>query len=693
MKKTKFMLFFACFVLLMALLVACDDALPDLPDGLLPDGVLPDDGIVDDGLTPDEGDGPDVDNGTDEGDEPNEDETPDDVLPDEEIVTHTVIFMDGNGGVLQTLTVPHGAAIDLSLITPPTGNAPFVTWKKLQSDSLSTLTSIVGNVTFLPVFDDGSQRYNVLFTFITPDGEVLDQPIVRTGVAYGEEVSLPQGYLNRVTKYDDYVAYGWDSDGDGQPDNGYKNITSNMTINALFREKQTFTATFYSDPRTTCQVEVKEGCAVDMSQVVYYPIVGQIFRGWEKADPAQESSLSCMLDDASFVARVGKINSVIPMVEKNTITVDGKKDIAYLSGTYLPINEERHADRAEGSFNSANAQAARPATRNDVIPGTGERSSWITADAWLLWDGDYVYVLIEVSDKTLTYRNPRYVQTMANAWLNDCIELYFDFEQDLSTTVNRKKVGMDALGQRLFSNSPTSIAMRPTHYGEITGAARSALGYYDGSVKRAYDTSDCLVGDKNLLLTTDNVGVQYAQTLNDTKHYSYRVEFAIPAKTEGVPDVANYHVDANGRLLSAPQLTSGDSMLADMVDPDYYRFTDGEKLKVGSFVRFSASVHDLMVTPDRLQDRNSGFYDDPATGATFLYSASNSQVYPPFVPCGNTQTQLSGYVTFALGSSNDAARWEVYELKGNGVNGVMKDENGNTIVQGSRDYLVQIPRS
>lgn len=556
---------------------------------------------------------------------------------------------------------------------------------------------------------DPTAKYTAVFKFIAPDGTELEPDVERRSISYNDPARQPIGYLNNITKFEDYVIIGWDSDGDGKADDGHEHVKGNMTIKAVFREKKMFTVKFYAADGEVCtELQVKEGTAVDMSKVTYDPVVGCIFKQWKNANSEDRTTLENVRGDAEFVAVFSKIDSVIPMVAKNTITVDGKKDPAYLSGAYLPINEERHADRAEVTYTAKDAQEARPKKRNEPSPLRPETpTSWITADAWLVWDGDYIYAMIEVADKSLTYRNPKYVQLTANAWLNDNVECYFNFEQGSDSEKNRKKLGLDALSQKLFANSIAVYGDNSTHYAEMEGAARSALGYYENGGKKDYDVTDGLTNDKAALESTDNVGVQYAETLNAAKNYSYRIELKLPAWTEGVPDKENYPmVDDNGRLPTGhiiddlPDSELNGTKVPKLIDKndasqvlmEYYRFTSGEKLKVGSFVRFALQINDLMVSQAELKDPNSGFYEGKAEDikpGDLLYTTVGAPIYPPFVPCGHTQYDLSGYVTYSLGGEGDAAKWEVYELKGSEIKAEMHDAEGNVIVQGSEEIVVK----
>ena len=131
---------------------------------------------------------------------------------------------------------------------------------------------------------------------------------------------------------------------------------------------------------------------------------------------------------------------------------------------------------------------------------------------------------------------------------------------------------------------------------------------------------------------------------------------------------------------------------------EYYRFTDGEKLQAGSLVRFNLQINDLMVTLGQLLNPNSGYYEgdpnnDEQMKKSFLYRADGvTEVYPPFVPCGNTQYDLEGYVAYLLGDENSVAKWEVYELTGSGIETEMRDAYGSLVEQGSTLVTVQIAK-
>jgi dienelactone hydrolase len=157
-----------------------------------------------------------------------------------------------------------------------------------------------------------------VFKFIAPDGTELEPDVERRNIGYNDPARQPNGYLNNITKFEDYVIIGWDSDGDGKADDGHEHVKSNLTIKAVFRDKETFTVKFYAvDGETCAELQVKEGTAVDMSKVSYDPIVGCIFKQWKNADAEDKTTLENVRGDAEFVAVFSKIDSVIPMVEKN----------------------------------------------------------------------------------------------------------------------------------------------------------------------------------------------------------------------------------------------------------------------------------------------------------------------------------------------------------------------------------------
>ena len=349
---------------------------------------------------------------------------------------------------------------------------------------------------------DTTQKFTATFKFIDPNGNELAEDIERRNITYNGEAYLPNGYQNVVTKFADYVLIGWDSDGDGVADDGYKHVKKNITINAVFRAKEMFTVKFYDTPTHYTEVTAKEGSAIDVSGLSCAPEIGKIFKGWVNADSEDATTLDCAKSNASFVAQFAKIDSVIPMVNKNVVTIDGIKEDAWKNAAYLPINAERHADREVGTYEQQIKD--RPKKDGDEVKGI--KTSWITADAWLLWDGDYVYMLVEVSDKTLSYRNTMYINLNYNAWLNDNVEAYFNFEQNASAATNKKKLGIDALGYKLFANSIAVYGDNSTHYADMQGAARSALGYYKNGAITKVDASEGLTNDKGELERTDDVG-------------------------------------------------------------------------------------------------------------------------------------------------------------------------------------------
>ena len=551
--------------------------------------------------------------------------------------------------------------------------------------------------------------FTITIQFIDPvTGDRLQQDIERTNKNYvlGFDCSsvLPRTLVNNVSSFADYILIGWDTTGDNTPDEGYKSLTGDIVINAVFRAKKMLTVKFYDTADHCTEIQVKEGDAIDTSTVTITPRVGYVFKSWQKADESNLTSLSKAVTDASFVAEYAKIDSVIPLISKNTITIDGKKDEeAWKNATYLPINEEKYADLETG-IDSAQLPV-RPAEKDGKIPATGKDSSWITADAWLLWDGEYIYMMVEVSDKTLTYRNPYYLSLNNNPWLNDTVEAYFNFEQTSTATQNKNKVAMDALGQKLFSNSIAVYGQRSTNFDDMEGAARSALGYFNGGAAPV-NPDATLTGDQTVLEGTDDDRVQYAG-YNGTKSYSYRIEFKFVAKTEGVPD-KNYDVDDNGRLATGTVLPNGDVVPelktdADKQDPnktkkEYYKFTEGKMLTAGCFVRFNLQITDLMVSRDDLEDEKSGFYEGQPGSIEQMklgsvFDKDGNAFFPPYVPCGHTQYDLSRYVSFSLGGEGSVAKWEVYELKGSTKDTAkMYDADGNEVVQGATTETVTIAK-
>ncbi len=507
---------------------------------------------------------------------------------------------------------------------------------------------------------DGSsaKTFTVTFKFLDPDGGELADPIVRPKVTRGGKALAPIGYVNDVQRFTDYVITGWDSNGDGVADEDYLNVTKNMEVVALLRTKVDCTVSFTRLDGTAIEngsITVKEGKDITPEMIAEkfdIPVeMGKYFKAWVLADDSSNSDLSCIRDNCTFKPTYGDTQGVVPLVD-SAITVDGVKDPVYENGAYLPLNNLRQAEGKPQLEDNPNFYGSTSAA--------DRYKTATSAGAYLVWDGDYVYFLIEVSDKSLSGRNEFYVMAIENAYLNDAAELFYSFEQTQAFTRNETKIGMDAAGLSKYSMSRTKgIGMgRSTHYEEIVAAADCALKY------------DAATAKARGLYSTG-----YSDAEKTVEAPSYRVEIKIPAKTEGVADKAGAEAEGKtideatgfigGKLEDYANETAYNNALKNEAN---YMFTEGTKLKAGAFFRVVLQVNDLMVDQNTLRDLSSGchedksinpitdpaYKDDAYAKANYLYNAEGKGVFPKFSAVAQTQYDTKYYVCFSLGADSQS---------------------------------------
>ena len=544
-------------------------------------------------------------------------------------------------------------------------------------------TGNTGNTGNTPGEDPGSnaKEFSVQFTFVDPEGNTLADPIVRPKVKRGNQAYPPNGYVNDVQRFDNYVITGWDSDGDGTADEGYKNVTRNMEVKALLRPKVDCTVNFVrlnGDAIENGTFTLKEGAEITEEMIAEkfdIPVeMGKYFKNWVLATETSNSDIGCIRDNCTFKPTYGDTQGVVPLVNKGAVTVDGERDAAYDNAAFLPLNPLKQAD--------TEAEALDDDPNHLGSTTSGERyKTKTTAKAYMVWDGDFVYFLIEVSDKTVSGRNEFYVKAIENAYLNDAIELFYTFEQTQASAKNNTKVGMDAAGLAKYSISRTKGigGGRSTHYEEIQAAADCALMYAESAANaRGLYTSG------------------YSDAEKTIEAPSYRVELAIPAKTEGVADKAG--AEAAGKTIdeatgfvggTAEDYGNDQAYQNALKNESNYMFTEGTKLKAGAFFRVSLQINDLMVSQTDLSDPTSGCHEDtskdpvndPAlkgdkyASLSYLYNAAGQGVYPKFAAIAQTQYQTKWYVCFSLGADSNSLT-TVYSF---GANREFLDKDGNDI--------------
>ncbi len=574
--------------------------------------------------------------------------------------TYTIQFESNGGNKVDPITQPYNTTVTAPEDPVKTGYV-FLGW---YTDELCTEAYVftvmpAGNITLYAKWQ--VPYYTVTFKYVDPNGNAMadwrgytEKTVMNIG--YGKEAK--NDLFEDPTAFADYVIIGWNEDlakaKAGEIDeNCVKSVKSNKTVYSVVREKVYFEIKFKNPDGTVFNtVSMKEGSAVD--DTIPHPVCpGKYFKMWQLVEEDVDSSINCIRDDCSFVAVFGSTDGIIGKVAKNTIILDGKRDEAYnTSGAYLPVNLKRQADQeTAGSYDV-----------NTVNPNTGSTGTrgvpTVDVDTWIVWDGDYIYLCIEVSDKSLVGRNQLYVKGGIDAYLNDAVELWYSFEQDATLTKNETRVGLDAMGTATYALG-RSLGIgggRSTHYDEIKYHVRNNLLGDTGS-----DLSRTgYVGNAEWKSSADGEEPEYLA--------SYIMELKIPAWTEGAADISIPGIDTKtGRLPGKAE---------DSNKKEDYAFTSGMKLQAGDFVRFNIQVHDLMISQSEMTGAvGTYFWDcppiakvlddwpryDPFKHKTMLFATDGNgtitgqaDTYGRFSAAGNTQRDVEQYVMFTLGDTGEA---------------------------------------
>lgn len=524
--------------------------------------------------------------------------------------------------------------------------------------------------------DEGDEdaEYAVTFMYVDPEGNPMPDVGGYTSKVHGRiewNKNARNTNTGSVTAFTDYVIIGWNTDLEkamaGEVDDAcIKNIKKDKTVYSVVREKELKTVTFLkSDGKVDSVVEMLEGSKVD-SSIKRPSEMGRYFKEWQFVqkddDNAHQSTINCIYGDCTFKAVMGATDGTIGKVGKDAIELDAKKDPAYeASGAYLAHNTAKMANDALDTAHSGSY----------MVPT-------VKADTWMVWDGDYIYLLIEVYDKSLTFRSDAYVKSGADAWCNDAVELWYNFEQDSTLTKNSTRVGLSALGdiktpgdgkyalpRSIYNGNPTGIGGgRSTHYDDIEYAVRNA--YFSD------DKSGLAADGKDLP--------------------SYIIEFKIPAWTEGEADLNYAYKDWNAATptekLTGLELEDFKAtgrlygVAADNDNIENYRFTSGTQLQGGDFVRFCLQINDLKISFDDLNPLRYLYLDTPdlatakdfvkhhgaAWDETFAFDSTimlyefdkttnklkGASTYDKFSATGSTQYNISMYLMFSLSDTAEA---------------------------------------
>lgn len=569
-----------------------------------------------------------------------------------------VTLLDEEGELFNVVSVTEGNSL-FYVPRPSVDNKSFYAWENVDPDSPSTENCVLEDSTFRAVMYDANATYQVLFKCVDSQGNAMASiygltEYLHTGIAFGGRVQ--HRFVNDIQTFDDYVIIGWNSDiekakaGIIDPE-CTENIRSDRTLYSVVREKDCFEVALLDASGNVLQtLSIKEGNALP-SDIAKPVQVGKAFSHWGIVGDDSISTPDCIRDNCSFMAVMRGLDGTIGKVAAGSIVVDGKRDYAYsVSGAMLPVNQKRQSDGAK--------TVAQGGSRAPAVSRT---------DAYVVWDGDYIYLLIEVYDKTLVGRAESYVKGGIDAWLNDTIELWYTFEKG-EILRNNTRIGIDAMGVATYAlgRSRGIGGGRSTHYTEIEYATRDSL----------HDAGSDLSSPSSLGITSP----------------SYIIELKIPAKTEGKADVEKYPNLSGAELETflATGLIPGRDPQSN--DPNDYAFTDGEKLVAGDVVYLNLTVHDLMLTQAQLDGRTGELLDSPSeerliadlgydyqkviTGlyalddVTGRLTGSAYSCYAKFSAAGATQMNVQYYLTLCLG---DTAKGE------NTVWSLGVDENNNTV--------------
>ena len=629
-----------------------------------------------------------------------------------------VIFFESNGGsAVAPITQPAGTVLTAPS-APTRKSAEFLGWYR---DAACTDPFVFDrmpdqSITLYAKWEDEGDEdegdvddtFTVTFMYVDPQGNALSDKNGRSqrdysNIEYNTEVR--NSYTGSVRAFENYVIVGWNTDKAkamaGEADaNCTKNIKKNKVVYSVVREKVEKTVTLLDSKGNVFDtVQILEGSKIDAT-VKRPSEPGLYFKDWKfvSNDEAGKtnSTVNCIYGDCTFKAVMCAPDGTIGKVAEGSITLDAKKDPAYeTSGAYLAHNNVK--------------------TVNDnktVASGGAYANPDIKADTWMVWDGNYIYLLIEVYDNSLTFRSETYIKSGVDAWCNDAVELWYCFEQDATPTQNNTRVGLSALGDvetkgdgkyalprsyypyKNSDDKTTGIGGgRSTHYDEIEYAVRNA--YYDAL------ENDLAADGKD--------------------KPSYIIEFKIPAYTEGEADLDWAYKDWKTKLnggTPTQRLTGAD--LEDFkrtgrlygVDKtndniNNYRFTSGTQLQAGNFVYFCLQINDLKISVEDLNPQAKKYLETPTLAQAKAFVAekngtwdddfefnSNIMLYEidpmtgklvqastvnRFCATGSTQTVIENYLVFSL-SGNEEASTKVHGFKFNFADPteqIMLDEDGN----------------
>ncbi len=237
------------------------------------------------------------------------------------------------------------------------------------------------------------------------------------------------------------------------------------------------------------------------------------------------------------------------VLRKDNVAVDGVLDAAYLQSAHLEGRDQAY-NYQNGIYtllgdNIVDPMREIPMLKIEHGAEAGEEGSQLEVDVYALWGAmegktdAYVYLAVVVKDPTDSMRSEAYCAA-PNPWLNDGIEVYYNFGGYVAPAIPRSATGLG-----YSSTYPTYSALANN------SAAR------DDARPTAVDLQMSYYFDKIVFASTREVDGNGGVT--------YICEYAFPAKSE---------------------TTSG------AVGPQFQRH-EGEALEAGEFLYFAFQFNDL----------------------------------------------------------------------------------------------------
>lgn len=203
-------------------------------------------------------------------------------------------------------------------------------------------------------------------------------------------------------------------------------ITEDMTVEVLYAPLDKYSVKFLNpDGSVLKQLSVTEGFDVDKAEIPAANAVtvseGYYFAGWEN-----DNLLTNVTKDVTVKAMQKKATATLKKLAAKP-TVDGVKDDGYvLIGSLDHVIGGKAVDEATWK----------------------EKSQGIDAQVYACYDGDYIYVYVEVTDSKVVSFGKEYYNAGFDAWQGDNVEMWFKLDGA------QYKNSVDAFGYKQYSTIP-----------------------------------------------------------------------------------------------------------------------------------------------------------------------------------------------------------------------------------------------